>query len=140
MPANPPSPAAENPGLPILPGSSTTVLTPALPFWLQILTDAGGNPSSMRVAMLGSFLVVLAAWATISVQAHALQPLPESVVFLLSVLTGGKYAQKFIEPQAQAASPLNIATTAAAASGGSPGPIQAPAPATPESPEAAAQP
>ena len=71
----------------------------AEPVLTRILSDAGGNPSSMRLVMVLGVFVVLAAWATVSLQTHTLQPLPDSVVTLLSILTGGKLAQKMMEPK-----------------------------------------
>jgi len=78
--------------------SATLVSHPSL--LRGLLSDAGGNPSSIRLAMLAGVVVVLAAWATVSLQTHTLQPIPESVVTLVTILTGAKLGQKFIEPKA----------------------------------------
>ena len=88
-------PAAEQIITPALEGA---ILNAGTPLLRGILSDAAGNPSSMRVAMLLGVGVVLAAWACVSIQTRALQPLPDSVVTLLGILTGGKLAQKCLEP------------------------------------------
>ena len=82
--------------------------TVAAPLLTRILSDAAGNPSSLRLAMLLGLGVVLSAWACVSLQTHVLQPLPDSIVTLLTVLIGGKLGQKFIEPKGtQLSSGLN---------------------------------
>lgn len=78
--------------------SATLVSQPAL--LRGILSDAAGNPSSLRLAMLAGVVVVLAAWAAVSLQTHTLQPIPDSVVALVTMLTGAKLGQKLIEPKA----------------------------------------
>jgi hypothetical protein len=61
----------------------------------------------MRAAMLLGVGSVLVAWAVISLQTHALQPLPNSVLALLGILVGGKFGQKFIEPDGKPISTAN---------------------------------
>ena len=87
--------------MPVLPDQSALVISQAS-FLCRLLSDDGGNLSSMRAVMLAAFLVVLCGWAIVSVQSHALQPLPDSIVTLLSIVLGGKFAQKFIEPKGPA--------------------------------------
>jgi hypothetical protein len=74
------------------------ILQTATPLLRGVLSDAAGNLSSMRVAMLLGVGVVLGAWAAVSIQTRTLQPLPDSVVGLLGLLVAGKFGQKFIEP------------------------------------------
>lgn len=145
MQANPPSAQPDFPGQPILAEAAALepVLQNAAPFLQRVLSDSGGNASSMRVAMLLAIAVVLAAWVTVSVKTGVLVPLPDSVVTLLAILTGGKLAQKFVEPNQPPALPLP--SLQATQPGGSPAvPViteQAPAqPLIPASAEAAAQP
>jgi len=129
MQANPPSAQPATPAQQIL----VSEMQVAAPFLQRVLSDAGGNPSSMRLAMLLGLVIVLAAWLIVSVQARALQPLPDSIVTLLSVLVGGKFAQKFIEPKDGPVSPI----PSPAPTGGSPGDLTvAGAPAQPIPPNA----
>jgi len=97
-------PAAEQIITPALEGA---ILKAGAPLLTRILSDAAGNPSSMRLAMLLGVGSVLAAWATISIQTHTLQPLPDSVVGLLGLLVAGKFGQKFIEPDGNPISTAN---------------------------------
>ena len=90
---------------------TTELADAAQPLLTRVLSDAGGNVSSIRLAMLLGLLIVLGAWAVVSVQHGVLEPLPDSVFWLLTVLTGAKVGQKFIEPTG---SPATTATTASA--------------------------
>jgi hypothetical protein len=79
---------------------------------LDMISDDAGNVSSTRVVMLISFTLVLTGWLVISIQLHALQNLPESVLALLAVTMGGKVAQKFSEAAA-----TNVASSSAPPNG-----------------------
>ena len=64
-----------------------------------LLRDAGDSQkaSAMRAAFLFWVVGVFVAWALASYQAKSLQVIPESVVTVLGLLTGGKAVQRFGE-------------------------------------------
>ncbi len=64
---------------------------------LQLIGDQAGNLSSMRAAMLLGLVIVLGAWLVVSIHQHALQNLPDNILYLLIALISGKAVQKFGE-------------------------------------------
>ena len=108
LPASVPSPNAAQISTALGGPAIAELTTAAAPLLTRILSDAAGNPSSMRLVMLLGVGVVLGVWSAVSLSVHALQPLPESVVGLLGFLVAGKFGQKFIEPKGtQLSSGLN---------------------------------
>lgn len=63
----------------------------------EFLQDADGALSSTRLAFLAWVFGILGAWGFSSVQAAALQPVPDSVLGLLGLLMTGKVVQSFGE-------------------------------------------
>lgn len=61
--------------------------------FVRSLFGESGDVSSMRAVFVLATLLIVLAWAVISVHAGALQPLPESIVAALGILTGGKLWQ-----------------------------------------------
>lgn len=64
---------------------------------LELLEDADGGLSAMRLAFLGFTLLVAGVWVFVAIKTLTLPALPESVVTTLAALTAGKAAQKFGE-------------------------------------------
>lgn len=64
---------------------------------MGLLTDSGGNASTMRLTFIAWAFAVLLAWGWACFNARALVPIPESVIGLLGVLTTGKVAQTWVE-------------------------------------------
>lgn len=63
-----------------------------------LLRDAGHTKASaMRAALLFWVVGVFIAWAIASWHAKTLQVIPDSVVTVLGLLTGGKAVQRFGE-------------------------------------------
>ncbi len=63
-----------------------------------LLRDAGDDKASaMRAALLFWVVGVFVAWAIASWHAKSLQVIPDSVVTVLGLLTGGKAVQRFGE-------------------------------------------
>jgi len=64
-----------------------------------LLRDAGDDkkPSAMRTALLFWAVGVFAAWAAASYNAAKLVDIPQTVVTVLGLLTGGKAVQRFGE-------------------------------------------
>ncbi|MDD5349487.1 MAG: hypothetical protein PHQ12_04675 [Chthoniobacteraceae bacterium] len=95
----------------IISAAAPAIAEIAAPFFSRLLSDAAGNPSSMRLLLLVSWGAVIVPWAVLSIRAGALQPLPESVVALLSLPLAGKLWQKRLEPTPGAAARFSLSST-----------------------------
>ena len=67
------------------------------PLLTNIISDDGGNPSSMRIAMLAVVLIVVSTWAYVSISTGHLQGIPDGARWLVGIVVGGKWAQRFTE-------------------------------------------
>jgi hypothetical protein len=83
--------------------SATSSIDSSAALATRILSDDAGNASSTRLAMLMALAVVMVVWAVVSIYRNDLQPIPESVVTLLTILIVGKVAQKKL---CEASSPI----------------------------------
>ena len=71
----------------------------ALGPWLRnVLSEAGGAPSSVRLVMFGWNLAVLVVWLTLCIYYHGMVKIDESVLGVLAIANGGKIVQRFGEP------------------------------------------
>jgi len=63
----------------------------------EMIRDHAGQISSLRVVYIGWCAIMAGVWGWTSLQAGAMQPMPEEAVWLIGALTGGKAVQKFAE-------------------------------------------
>ena len=63
----------------------------------SFLQEDDGKWSAARLALLLWVVGVLLIWAIVSLRMKQLQPIPESVVTVIGILTTGKVVQKFGE-------------------------------------------
>jgi hypothetical protein len=64
---------------------------------LEFFQDGEGLLSSTRLAFLSTILLVLAVWGYTSFHTKTIQPLDNSIVYLVTALMAGKVGQSFAE-------------------------------------------
>ena len=73
------------------------------PWVHRLLSEDNGNPSSMRLIMVGWHGIVALVWATLSIHGGTMVPLDPSIVETLGMTIAGKFGQKFgetkVDPQ-----------------------------------------
>ena len=66
--------------------------------WLRrVLSEDNGNPSSVRLVLVGWHVLVGVVWAYLCVRAGKMVPLDASVVQTLAMTLAAKFGQKFTE-------------------------------------------
>ncbi|MBM3328204.1 MAG: hypothetical protein FJY67_01865 [Calditrichaeota bacterium] len=63
----------------------------------SILSDSDGNLSSNRLIFVLGWILALGVWLFESITGAGIPELPESLIWLLGILTGGKVGQKIVE-------------------------------------------